>query len=137
MKFVNLPCHFFALFLNMEPFDFSDVFDKFDDEEDLLDNNSQFSSQSLQLADDSITNNLPLLDVMQPPSPVFLNNSVTNTNNAIYFKDYKLLRDFIRSNKDLCSNYFILLPLNNFGTLRYDPRQTLKPAVLIRSDLIK
>ena len=121
----------------MEPFDFSDVFDGFDADDDLLDNNSQFSSQSLQLADDSITNNLPVLDVLQPPSPVFLNNSVTNTNNAIYFKDYKLLRDFIRSNKDLCSNYFILLPLNNFGTLRYDPRQTLKPAVLIRSDLIK
>lgn len=121
----------------MEALDFSEFFDKFDEEEELLNNNSQFSSQSLQLADDSITNNLPLLDAIQPPSPVFLNNSVSNTNNAIYFKDYKLLRDFIRSNKDLCSNYFILLPLNNYGTLRYDPRQTLRPAVLIRSDLIK
>ena len=116
--------------------EFNDFFADFDEYE-LFDNNSQSSSETFQLADDSITNNLPMLDQLQPPAPVFLNNMSTQENKAIYFKDFKLLKEFVRSNKDLADQYLILLPISAIGTLRYDPRHRLYPAVLYKKDLVK
>lgn len=96
-----------------------------------------YNTDFLQVADGSLVNNFATLDQMQPPAPVFLNNPINQENNAIYFKDYKLLRQFIRSNKELSEQYFILLPISNYGTLRYDNRQRLHPAVLYKKNLIK
>lgn len=96
-----------------------------------------YDNEILHLSDGSVVNNLMILDQLQPPAPVFLNNPINQENNAIYFKDYKLMREFIRSNKDLSDQYFILLPVSNYGTLRYDNRQRLHPAVLYKRNLIK
>ena len=112
------------------------LFDEEESDHELNDNNV-LTSEILQLGDGNLINNLIILDALSPPAPVFLNEPVSQSNKAIYFANYKLLRDFVRSNKDLSDQYFILLPASHFGSLRYDPRQRLKSAVLYKRELIK
>ena len=116
---------------------FENLFSDIPDEEWDSPSSQEYHREVLHLADGSLVNNLVVLDQLQPPAPVFLNNPVNQENNAIYFKDYKLMREFIRSNKDLSEQYFILLPIGNYGTLRFDNRQRLHPAVLYKKNLIK
>ena len=112
------------------------IFDEEESDQDLNDNN-YLTSEILQLGDSNLINNLVILDALSPPAPVFLNEPVSQSNKAIYFANYKLLRDFVRSNKDLSDQYFILIPASHFGSLRYDPRQHLKSAVLYKRELVK
>ena len=112
---------------------FNDITDSAWDESDSQD----YTGETLRLADDNLVNNFAVLDELKPPAPVFLNNPNTQENTAIYFSNNKLMREFIRSNKDLLEQYFILLPISNYGTLRYDNRQRLHPAVLYKKHLIK
>ena len=121
--------------INEEQFD-TILFDEEESDPELY-NNNVLTSEILRLADGNLINNLIVLDTLSPPAPVFLNEPVSQSNKAIYFANYKLLRDFVRSNKDLCDQYFILLPASHFGSLRYDPRQRLKSAVLYKRELIK
>ena len=132
----DVPLHFFTCSMQQEE-EFINLFSDIPD--DAWDSPPTQDSypEILQVADGSLVNNFAMLHQMQPPAPVFLNNPVTQENNAIYFKDYKLMREFIRSNKDLSEQYFILLPISNFGTLRYDARQRQHPAVLYKRNLIK
>ena len=112
------------------------LFDEEESDPEFYDNNV-LTGETLRLADGNLINNLIVLDALSPPAPVFLNEPVSQSNKAIYFANYKLLRDFVRSNKDLSDQYFILLPASHFGSLRYDPRQRLKSAVLYKRELIK
>ena len=121
--------------INEEQFD-SVLFFFFLTDSEFYDNNV-LTSEILHLADGNLINNLVVLDALSPPAPVFLNEPMTQSNKAIYFANYKLLRDFVRSNKDLSNQYFIMIPASHFGSLRYDPRQHLKSAVLYKRELIK
>ena len=121
--------------INEEQFD-TVLFDEEECEPEYYDNNV-LTSETLRLADGNLINNLAVLDALSPPAPVFINEPTTQSNKAIYFSDYKLLRDFVRSNKDLSDQYFIILPASHFGSLRYDPRQRLKSAILYKRELIK
>ena len=112
------------------------LFEEEESDHDLNDNN-YLTSEVLQLGDSNLINNLVILDALSPPAPVFLNEPLSQRNKAIYFANYKLLRDFVRSNKDLSDQYFILIPASHFGSLRYDPRQHLKSAVLYKRELVK
>ena len=132
----DVPPHFFTCQMNLDN-QFENLFSDIPDEEWDSPSSQEYHSEVLHLADGSLVNNLMVLDQLQPPAPVFLNNPVNQENNAIYFKDYKLMREFIRSNKDLSEQYFILLPIGNYGAFRFDNRQRLHPAVLYKKNLIK
>ena len=120
----------------MENIDLDELFEGIEESDWEL-SNSQATSEVLQMAEYNITNCLPYLKELEPPSPVFINDIETGQNKAIYCRDYKMLREFIRSNKDLTEHYYILLPIEAFGTLRYDPRYRNHPAILYFKDLIK